>query len=156
MKSSHRKGRRKASIDWTLTKPPHDVHLVAIASGPGVSSPYWPIPSPYQPVNRTRWPRVFGATNPIWIDADGDGVFTTARGYAETLVQRVGTSADKLIPSLSGYDESVAAQAAALSQAAGEDLRSAIFGAALDSASEPVQRGFAAFLRTLPENARQR
>ena len=87
-----------------------------------MSAPYWPIPSPYQPVNRTRRPRVIGATNPIWIDADGDGVFTPARGYAEALVLRLGTSADKLIPALSGYDESVAAQAAALCHASGENL----------------------------------
>jgi hypothetical protein len=27
----------------TLPRPPHDVHLVAVASGPGVSELYWPI-----------------------------------------------------------------------------------------------------------------
>jgi hypothetical protein len=70
---------QKASLEWTIPKPAEDSHLIAIASGPGIRSQHWAIPRPYQP-SSTRWnPRVFGATNPVWLDADGDGKFTPNR-----------------------------------------------------------------------------
>jgi hypothetical protein len=66
-------------VTWTLARPKHDVHLVAIAAGPGVVAPYWAIPRPYQPVSPHWEGRVIGSTNPIWLDGDGDGRFTAAR-----------------------------------------------------------------------------
>jgi len=70
---------QKYSISWTLPPPKTDCHLIAIASGPGVRSPHWATPRPYQ-ASSTKWtPRVLGATNPIWVDADGDGKFTALR-----------------------------------------------------------------------------
>jgi hypothetical protein len=69
----------KANVGFTIPRPTEDFHLIAIASGPGVRSLHWAIPRPYQP-SSTRWnPRVFGATNPIWVDVDGDGKFTPSR-----------------------------------------------------------------------------
>jgi hypothetical protein len=138
----------KARITWKLPRPSHDVHLVAIAWGPPVSGPYWAIPKPYQPNSRVWQPHVIGATNPIWIDADGDGTFTSARGYAQRLVQENGTDPAKLLPALATYDESVAAQAASLCQTAGTDVRSADFVRWLKHASRAVQRGFNAFAST--------
>jgi hypothetical protein len=64
---------------WNLPRPAQDTHLVAIASGPGITSPHWAIPKPYQPSSKVWNPRVFGATNPIWLDCDGDGRFTPLR-----------------------------------------------------------------------------
>src|SRR5439155_8972489 len=61
----------KAKLNWTIPRPPHDVYLVAIASGPGVTSPHWAIARPYQPTSPAWEPRVIGSTNPIWVDADG-------------------------------------------------------------------------------------
>jgi hypothetical protein len=69
----------KANVSWTISKPKGDCHLVAIATGPGVKSPHWAIPRPYQASSPKWTPRVLGATNPIWIDADGDGKFTPLR-----------------------------------------------------------------------------
>lgn len=54
----------------------HDAHLVAIATGPGVRQPYWETPRPYQLTSKIFNPRLIGATNPIWIDADGDGKYS--------------------------------------------------------------------------------
>jgi hypothetical protein len=64
---------------WAIPNPGKDFHLVAIATGPGVRSPHWAIPRPYQASSPVWNPRVFGATNPIWVDADGDGKFTPLR-----------------------------------------------------------------------------
>lgn len=111
----------KARITWTIARPKHDVHLVAIATGPGVTAPYWEIARPYQAASKIFNPRVVGSTNPIWIDGDGDGRFTAARAYAVALLQQVGGDAAKLKPALTGYDEAVAVQAADLAaQAAAE------------------------------------
>ena len=140
----------KAKITWNIPRPPHDVNLVAIAWGPPVTGPFWAIPKPYQPSSRTWHPRVIGTTNPIWVDADGDGSFTSARGYAKRLVQKHGTDPAKLLSELATYDEAVSAQAASLCQAAGQDLRSADFVHLLTKASPAVQRGFVAFVSTLP------
>jgi hypothetical protein len=66
-------------IRWVLPRPAKDAYLVAIATGPGIQSPHWAIPKPYQPSSKAWNPRVLGATNPIWLDADGDGKFTPLR-----------------------------------------------------------------------------
>ncbi len=105
---------RKAGVTWTLPRPSHDVHLVAIATGPGVTAPYWDTPRPYQPTSKTFTPRVVGSTNPIWIDGDSDGQFTAARGYAARLVGAAAGDAAKLSAALTGYDAAVAVQAADL------------------------------------------
>lgn len=103
---------RKARRVWTLRRPAHDVHLVAIATGPGVTAPFWETARPYQPSSKVFTPRVVGSTNPIWLDADGDGRFTAARGYAERLVREAGGDAVRLRRALEGFDGAVAAQVA--------------------------------------------
>src|SRR5262249_24121872 len=75
-------GGEKAGVFWEIPRPRYDVHLVAVASGPGVTAPYWPIAPPYQPTSPTWTPRVLSVTNPIFIDGDGDGSWTSARAYA--------------------------------------------------------------------------
>lgn len=137
----------KALLEWVLPRPKHDIGLIAVATGPGVTSPHWAIPRPYQPTSTTWHPRVLGATNPIELDADGDGHWSSPRAYAQGIVKRVGTDPSALIPALAAFDESVASQAAELCQAAGQDVAGAEFVRSLESAPEPVRRGFAAFVQ---------
>ncbi len=139
----------KARITWTIPRPAYDAHLVAIASGPPVTAPFWTIPKPYQPTSRVWEPRVMGATNPIWIDGDADGKFTAPRTYAKAVVEKAGTEAANLIAELVKYDEAVAAQAASVCQATGRDVRSQAFSEALNKAPPHVQRGFASYSATL-------
>lgn len=63
----------KARFSWELERPEKDGYLVVIASGPGITDSFWPIPRPYQPSSPVFEPRVIGSTNPVWIDGDGDG-----------------------------------------------------------------------------------
>lgn len=100
----------KARVVWDLPKPAHDAHWVVIATGPGVTEPYWEIPRPYQPSSKTLKPRVLGSTNPVWIDADGDGRFQSAFACAQALVARHGPDDDALKAALRDHDEAVAAQ----------------------------------------------
>jgi hypothetical protein len=136
----------KAEVTWEIPRPRHDVHLVAVASGPGVAAPFWAIPRPYQPTSRTWTPRVLGITNPIYIDGDGDATWTSPRHCAQRLIERVGTEPAQLLPALEPYDEAIAAQAAGLCQAAGRDVRHPAFAQQLETAADPVRRGFAAFV----------
>lgn len=137
----------KARVRWRIPRPAHDVHLVAIATGPGVSGPFWQTPRPYQPSSKVHRPRVIGATNPVWLDADGDGKFTPAHAYAAQLVEQAGGDPARLIKALANYDEAVAVQAASVCQSRGLDVRSADFQRALGSGAAQTREGFAAFAR---------
>ena len=138
------------TVTWTIARLKHDVHLVAIAVGPGVVAPHWAIPRPYQ-ASSPRWEgRVIGSTNPIWLDGDDDGRFTDARAYAKRLVNACGSDLGRLISALNGYDEAVAAQAASFWTTAGQSLSSPAFAEALKACSPHVQRGFSTFAATRP------
>jgi hypothetical protein len=144
-------GGEKAKLHWKIGRPKNDVHLVAVASGPGVRELYWPLARPYQP-NSPAWnPQVFGVTNPVWVDGDGDGAFTSPRALAAKVIALHEKDVPSALAELGHYDEAVAAQAASLLHAAGMDLRSATSARQLQNAAEPVRRGFAAFATTLPE-----
>ncbi len=58
---------------WTIDRPQHDVHLVALATGPGVTGPWWPMAKPYQPTSPEFVPQAFGCSGAVWMDGDGDG-----------------------------------------------------------------------------------
>jgi hypothetical protein len=140
----------KARITWTIPRPAHDVHLVAIATGPGVTAPYWANPKPFQPTSRVWEPRVIGATNPVWIDADDDGRFTSPRGYATMLLNRAGPEPAKLIPLLDSLDQATATQVASLCHAAGRGDQDTDWERLLKSAPAHVRTGFLAFLKSTP------
>jgi hypothetical protein len=135
----------KWSGEWTLPRFKHDVHLVAVASGPGVTAPYWPIAKPYQPTSTAVNRRVLGASGAVWLDADGDGKRTSARGYAERLLKDAGGEWAKLVPALADYDEAVCAQAAALLQAKGVSVRDDKVREAAKAAGEHAIRAFDAY-----------
>ena len=140
----------KADVTWHLAKPAYDLYLVAIATGPGIDAPFWDIPRSYQPKWKRHVPRVQGATNPIWIDADGDGQHTSPREYARREIQRAKGSLANVIAALKPYDQAVAAQAASLLHEAGHDPRSGPLGQALKPAAPVVRAGFDTYAATLP------
>lgn len=96
----------KFSETVRLPAPPQDAHLVVIATGPALQAPYWPFSE--------RGKYVLGATNPVWIDGDGDGRFTSANGYAQLLIEEHEMDVSELRQALVKYDESVAIQLASL------------------------------------------
>ena len=140
----------KANLRYVMDRPKHDLYLVAIATGPGVTKPYWKIPRPYQHKTNKYVPRVLGATNPVWLDGDGNGLFTFPNGYARKLVEKTNADLEKTLASLADVDEAVAAQAAGILADQGFDLRSKEAKAQWEKASsESVRRGFASFVSTL-------
>jgi hypothetical protein len=134
----------KAVVAWPLPRRDHDYFVVVIASGPGVTDPSWAIPRPYQPTTTTWTPVVFGLTAPVFVDADGDGVFTSARGYAQRLVDSHARVSD-LFAALAGHDDVVSSHAAELIEARGVPLDSDAVQTALAGAAPEVRAGIAAY-----------
>jgi hypothetical protein len=142
-------GGEKARLRWKIDRPANDVHLEVVASGPGIREPYWPLSRPYQPSTPLWNPRVIAITNPVWIDADGDGTFTSPRALAAKVLAQHGKNLPALVAELGRYDEAVATQAASLLRLAGTDVRTQEVQRALAPAAEPVRRGFAAYAAAL-------
>ncbi|MCR9292730.1 MAG: CehA/McbA family metallohydrolase [bacterium] len=132
--------------NWTLDKPKHDVHLVAVASGPGIDQAYWRTAKPYQPDSAEWEPRVLACTGSVWLDIDGDGRRTSAFDYAQQAMHRSQGDLEKLLLELQPYDAAVAAQAASLYQAAGGLWLSDSAQQALRTASASTRSGVQQYL----------
>jgi hypothetical protein len=136
----------KRTINWRLPKPPHDVYLTAVATGPGVTELYWPVAKPYQRMS-SRWePYVLGCTGAVWVDADGSGTVESAIDYARRVIAEAKGDTAVVIKGLSGYDAAVAAEAASLLRAAGVVTSPDVLEAlARSTAAEAVRVGFAGY-----------
>lgn len=131
--------------NWTIPRPAHDVHLVAIATGPTIDAPYWRTAKPYQPRSPQWQGCTLGCSGAVWLDGDNDGQRWPARRYAERAVDASGRDWSKLMTHLAEYDETVAAHAAYLLERGGTPLSSAELVEALKQASAATQSGFQAY-----------
>jgi hypothetical protein len=100
------------TLDLEIARPPHDAHLVCVVTGAGVADASWRIDANY----------TLGATNPVFLDADGDGVYRSPRETAQAIVARSGFEPEKLEAEFASVDDAVAIQLASLARAAYEDL----------------------------------
>ena len=141
-----KKAGRPLAFKARFPKPKADSWYVLIAQTPGVTNTYWSIARPYQPSSPEWEPAMLGATNPIYLDADGDGHYSPPRATAARLRKE---NPESVIEALAPYDWAVAAQAAELLHAAGQDLESAAFQKTLSSAPIQIQQGFADYLGTI-------
>jgi hypothetical protein len=132
----------KWSGTWHLTLPPQDVFLVALATGPEIDRPFWPIAKPYQPASPEWEPGILGISGAVWIDADRNRARNSAKDYAEKLLEQAGSNLDLLMKSLASYDEPVSVQAAALLHKKGKDLSGQDIIKALGRASPQTRSGF--------------
>lgn len=108
------------SFTWTLPKYKYDFKVVALAQGPGVDKPFWPIAKPYQPASPDWKSYVIGCSGAIKIDGDGDGKYSSPYDYAKTLFAESAGDDAKLVVALKGYDEAVGVQAASIARGAGK------------------------------------
>ena len=137
---------------WTIPRPKHDVHLVAIAVGPGIDGLYWKTAKPYQPTSPDWQPHVLGCSGAVWLDVDGDGRRTAARDYATRLIAADRSDIQKVIAHLADYDEATAAQAAHLLRVSGVPLPDERLQTALKTAEPSVQSGFRQYQDAWREN----
>jgi hypothetical protein len=131
---------------WTLTRPKHDVYLVAIAIGPGIAAPYWPTARPYQPTSSHWESYAIGSTGAVWLDADASGRFESARDYAARVVDAAGDDLAALAGRLGEFDEAVAAQAAAALRRRSPDHFERDAARVIAAAGPAVRRGFEGYL----------
>lgn len=131
-------------------KPKADTWYVLVADLPGVTNAYWSISRPYQPSSPEWNPAMIGITNPIWLDADGDGRFTPPRKTAESLVNTAGGPIPhQLVEALGEYDWATAIHAAELLRDAGVNLTSSDFQKLLAETKPEIQHAFADYLATI-------
>lgn len=89
-------------LQFVLPKPEYDSHLVCVVLGDAVEAPYWP----------TKNQHTVGATNPVYLDVDGDGKYSSPRETARARLQSL--SAEKLMVALQGEDPVIGVQILAL------------------------------------------
>ncbi len=118
----NRFGGWESTTDWRLEGLAHDTYLVAMATGPGDLDAAWPIPYPYQPSSDAFVPRVAGATNPVWLDRDGDARFASSRELGEAIWRDGRKSDAALARALGKVDQAVAIQVADIAHRAGRPL----------------------------------
>ena len=82
------------SIPWTH---PHDAWVVCVVTGPEAGEPFWPMTNDY----------TLAATNPVFLDVDGDGTWTPPRESARRLLALGEPSQSDLETALRACDEAV-------------------------------------------------
>ena len=130
---------------WLLPRFQHDVHLVAVARGPGVDKPYWPGAKPYQPTSPKWEGFVVGSTGAVWLDADRSGRFESAYDIASKVLDAGAADAAAVVQRLAGFDEAVAAQAAHMLRERGAKEFESAFDAAKSNGAPGTRRGFETF-----------
>jgi hypothetical protein len=131
---------------WKLPPFGNDVHLVAVATGTGVTQPYWPTGKPYQPTSPDFTPYALGVSGAVRLDVDGSGGFTPAYEYASQLLQTTAGNLAKLGRELGQFDEAVAAQAGSLLAARLGDRYEAEAESAAAGSRPPARRGMASYI----------
>jgi len=141
---------------WMLKKPKHDMHLVAIATGPGIDGVFWKTAKPYQPTSTDWEAKVIGCSGAVWLDVDGDGRKTPAYDYAQREFSKANGSFTNLLDRLSKYDEAVAAQAAHLCESSSANLLADETLTSLDKATESTRVGFHKYITAWRECEQER
>jgi len=78
-----------------------DAWLVWVVIGSGIDGPFWPLHNDY----------TLGATNPVFLDVNGDGAYQSPRESARKLVHAAGSDRQALIVGLREASQAVAIQA---------------------------------------------
>ncbi len=81
--------------------PAHDAWLVCVVLGDGVDGPWW----------RPAAKDTIGATNPVFLDVDGDGKYTAPRATGIALAESAKGDVERLCAAIVGVDNAVAIQA---------------------------------------------
>lgn len=136
---------RKHTAQWTVPPGEHDLHLVAIADGPGVTAPYWPMAKAYQPTSTAWSPRARAITGAVWLDRDGSKSADSPRDYAVRLVKAHSDDLPELLSRAAQFDPPTQVQVARALREQGVSPLSESLLTALKQADPQVQRSFEAY-----------
>lgn len=143
--ASRSEGGEKWTGTWTLEAPSQDLHLVAVALGPGIEKPYWTVSRPYQATGSAWSPYVLGLSGAVRVDADGDGRWTSPREHAQRLLEAAGDDLPRFFGALSDYDVATAIQGACLLDERGISPEHPALESALAAAVPELREAFAEF-----------
>ena len=87
-------------VDFAVRKPAHDGYLVCVVLGDGVPHPSW----------KTGENFTLAATNPVFLDTDGDGQYSSPRDLARAALAKAGVSTDHQWEAAAAADDVVAIQ----------------------------------------------
>lgn len=141
---------------WTIpsNQLQEDSWLTLVAKGPGIRSPHWPTAKPYQPDSIHFQDYVFSCTGPLKIDADGDGIFSSARDQALRQIETLRGSEkqidlDRLREVIERVDPAIASQMLAIVRAELSDFSSWMNGLpnTLKTKIEPFERAWQESIR---------
>ena len=130
----------KGIVEWKLDRPKHDVHLVAIAQGPGVDGLYWKTAKPYQPDSPDWTASVLGCSGAVWLDADQDGRCSSAFDYAQRFILKSKGDIATLLNLLKDVDEAIILQVADVLQLSERSLLSPTNQKLLKASSPRIQK----------------
>ncbi len=143
---------RQWQTHFTLPKPKHDLHLVALATGPGIAEPYWQTAKPYQPTSSKFTSYVLGSSGAVFIDADDNGRFDSAFDYAKQILEETKADPAAIAAKLKDYSAHVAVQAASLLQERYPDKFEAICKMIMNSDSHRARFGFENYINAMKES----
>lgn len=146
----------KATFEFDVAAPQHDIALVAVARGPGPRDLYWPLAKPYQPTSTSWVPTALAVSGAVWIDIDGDRMRTPAVTYAQQICESTDYETEKCIQQLTGYHESVAIHVAALLIDRDPEVLARITRVVSRLSDGPVRRGFNRYMEEFRESQRAR
>ena len=87
-------------VEFSLARPAHDSHLVAVVLGDPVTEPFW----------KTTWDATLAATNPVYLDASGDGEYQSPRATAQALVDSKKGDLPGVLATLDDLDSAIGVQ----------------------------------------------
>lgn len=134
---------KNVDFRFRLPRPKQDTWYVLIAQARGITNLFWSVARPYQPTSKRWEPTMLGATNPVWLDADADGKFTSPREHAQRLAA---LPRAQMLEEIAKFDWAFATQLAELLQEKGEDL-----SALATSLPPPARQAFNDYLKSLPK-----
>jgi hypothetical protein len=141
------KGATDLWLEFSVPLPQHDAHLVCVILGDGVDHPSIGSKSRSIGGKMERINTLFtlAATNPVYLDVDGNGRYESPRQQAQSLLRRSGKSLNEQWKAVMAADAVVAVQMVSLLRQQTEpDLRSALDGRIRNAAAErPLLAEFA-------------
>ena len=91
-------------VPFRLPKLKQDAWIVCVVLGSAVTNPAWATAEKY----------TFAATNPMYVDADGDNRYSSPRETAEALLAAAGSDKDRRWAAVEAADDSIAIQMVSL------------------------------------------
>jgi hypothetical protein len=133
------KGATDLWLEFSIPLPRHDAYLVCVILGDGVDHPSIGSKSRMIGNKMERINTLFtlAATNPVYLDVDGNGRYESPREQAQSLLSRSGKNLDEQWKAIMAADAVVAVQMVSLlRQQTAPDLRSVLDGRIRQAAAE--------------------